>query len=125
MNTSIILRFVMVAIGVIYLIWDYIALIKKQMADILCIGWMVVCVIIILMGSVSPLSNWTALVSGMTGMALLLFMAVVSYGLFRLCFWISDLFFRNRELAMQVALLNQENQDILKRIEQLEKDSAN
>lgn len=125
MNTSIILRFVMVAIGVIYLVWDYVALIKKQMADILCIGWMVVCLIIILMGSVSPLSNWTALVSGTTGMALLLFIAVVSYGLFRLCFWISDLFFRNRELAMQVALLNQENQDILKRIEDLEKDSAN
>ena len=41
-------------------------------------------------------------------------------GLFLVCLSVSNLMSRNRELAMQVSLLNQENEQILKALEELE-----
>ena len=114
------LRLIMIGLGLVFLIWDYAALVQKKMVDLLAIGWLILSIVIILMGAVPHLSRWTWLVSFQTGVTIIFVFAVVLYFVFKICFWISSLYWQNRELAMQVSLLNEENMDTILQVRRLE-----
>ena len=119
-NVNFILRMITLAIGLFFLLHDFVALVKKRMADLLAIGWMVISVVLILFGSIPVLGSWTYFVSLQTGLTLLFMVAVILFFLFRMCFWVSDLFWQNKELSMQISLLNQENVELKERMMQVE-----
>ena len=120
MSYEMYLRLIMIGVGVIFLIWDYVALVQKKMVDLLAIGWLALSIAMILMGAVPYLSRWTWLVSYQTGVTIIAVFSIVLYFVFKICFWISSLYWQNRELAMQVSLLNEENMDTILQVRRLE-----
>ena len=121
MDVNLILRMATLAIGLFFLIHDFIALVKKQMADLLAIGWLIISIVLILFGVIPVLGTWTYFVSLPTGLTLLFMVSTILFFVFRMCYWVSDLFWQNKELSMQISLLNQENIEMKERMKQVEK----
>lgn len=82
--------------------------------------WGLIGVLLILTGIIPVLSNWTRLLA--PGTVVVFFGAgiLVLIALFQNSLALSQLALKNRELAMHVALLNQECEHLIKTIEELE-----
>lgn len=120
LDVNLVLRILTLVMGVFFLVHDFIALVKRSMADLLAIGWFILSGVLILFGVIPVLGSWTAFVSLQTGLTLLLMLFAILYFMFRMCYWVSDLFWQNKELSMQISLLNQENEDMLRKMKLVE-----
>lgn len=119
MQAEVIFRIVMVVAGVLLLILSFITLVKKQMTEGIALGWAIGAVIAILIGAVPALSEWSRKLSTSSIIALLLFAVFVVGYVFKISSDLSRLKMKNQELAMQVSLLNQENERILNELGRL------
>lgn len=119
MITEIIFRVAVIAAGTLLLLLSFLSLVKKKMTEGFSLGWAVGSVLMIIIGIVPCLSDWTMKLSTTHIIALLLFSAFVVGFIFRMSKSISQLTMKNQELAMQVSLLNQENERILFELEEL------
>lgn len=114
-----ILRIVLFLIGISLLIITVVSLAKRKMNESFCLAWGIVSVAIILAGCLLRPSGWTRFMS-VTGLVLVLviiFSAI--YAVLFVSLKISELMRKNTELAIQVSLLNQENERILDRLSEL------
>ena len=73
----------------------------------------------ILSGAVPKFSGWSSRLSLGSLAVLLLTGFLVVWGMYQMTIQISSLLMKNQELAMQVSLLNQENERIIKELERL------
>jgi len=114
MEPSTILRIILIITGIFMLIITVGSLAKRKMNESFCLAWGVVSLAIFIAGIVLRPSQWQNYISG-TGLALILviFFGVI-YGAYFMSLKISDLSRKNTELAIQVSLLNQENERIIK-----------
>lgn len=119
MEAEVIFRISAVVTGVFLLVLAFISLVKKKMTEGIALGWAVGSVLLILIGVIPCLSDWTSKVSITHVIALILFAAFVVGYVFKLSSTISQLTMKTQELAMQVSLLNQENERILNELEEL------
>lgn len=119
MGTAETLRIAAGAIGVIILWVNFLAMAKRKMKEYIGVGWFLTGVLIILVAVIPGLSGWAEVIPGRAVPALIITAASVLWGLFSLSCTISQLVMKNQELAMQVSLLNQENEKILRQIELL------
>ena len=81
--------------------------------------WEFLGVAAILTGAVPAFSGWCHLLARGTAIAMFVIGILVVWGEYQLCILISALSMKNQELAMQVSLLNQENEKILKELEKI------
>lgn len=120
MSVGDILRLFMIIIGLIMLWATISSLAKRKMTETVCLIWGSVAVICILAGLLLHPYGINAYISK-TGLILIMVIAVaVLQGAFFVSTKISELARKNHELALQVSLLNHENYNMLKRLEQLE-----
>lgn len=111
-----ILRIVLFATGVVMLLITITSLAKRKMNESFCLAWGVVSVAIILSGILLRPSGWTNFMS-ITGLILVLVIIFCAlYAIYFVSLKISDLMRKNQELAIQVSLLNQENERILRKL---------
>ncbi len=86
----------------------------------LAVVWEILSVILIAIGIFPKLSSWAYHLSSGTGMVLFFIGAVCLWGGFQFSLLVSHLAMKNRELAMQVSLLIQENEKLEEQFEELE-----
>lgn len=119
MEPGVLLRIVMIVTGLFLFGVTLSSLAKRRMTEPFCLTWGLIGIIIILAGVLLRPAEWNRYISG-TGLLLVLLIGFcVVYGAFFMSARVSELMRRNMELAMQVSLLNQENDEIKKKLEEL------
>lgn len=116
MATGDILRIGLVIFGVLTLARAIYSLARRRLTENFCLMWSILAVVMVLAGCVinpvelnAYLSTQTLVLGLIGGLCLLL-------SVFSMTLEISTLLRKNRELAMQISLLNQENEIILDRL---------
>lgn len=118
MNGSI-LRIGIAVVGVVLIIISFWKHSVKKLAVNYAVIWALLGILMVLLGTIPVFSGWTELISPELGLmgfcvgVLILFTEVQS------SLTISQLTFKNRELAMHVSLLNEENERIMAEIDEI------
>lgn len=113
METVEIFGIAMLVLGLLLLVLDFLAYAKKRLTERYGMIWMLLAVLLIAAG-ILFLAAEQALAA-----ALLILVAALVFFLFGISQTVSVLKMKNQELAMQVSLLNQENESILQELEQM------
>lgn len=116
---------VIILFGILLLCMDFWSLICKKFTELMGIGWGIFSILIIVSGAISGFSDWGSFREQREYLMFFLFFAAIVIGFFFVCRMLSQLTMKNQELAMQVSLLNQENESILKELELLTGKSKN
>lgn len=111
------IRLSCIGAGILFLLLDFRAYVRRNLTENMGLGWAVFSVLLmvagVVLGTVKQLNRQIFLLMIVLGLLLLLL-------LFRISIAISVLSMKNQELAMQVSLLNQENERILHAMGMLE-----
>lgn len=118
MGIAAIIKYGMVIMGLIVVLASFWFHSIKKMTPDLAVAWCLLGVVMITVGLVPALSAWIDRISGWTGLALFGVGAVCLWGGFQICLLISKLLTQNQELAMQISLLMEENQRILRDLQE-------
>ena len=119
MNTAIIVKIGMIATGLWIMGLTFYLHAVKKLAVNLAVAWEGIGVGLVLIGAIPVLSAWCYLVGEGTIIAMFLVGSVVVWSGYELSIQISSLAMKTQELAMQVSLLNQENERILNELSKL------
>lgn len=119
MHAVLIFRIAAILFGLLLLVLAFLSLVKKRMTEGIALEWAVGAILLIVIGIVPCLNDWAVKLSTTHIIALLLFAIFVVAFMFRLSVKVSTISMKNQELAMQVSLLNQENERILFELEKL------
>ena len=114
-----VLRIIMVVAGCLFLILNFVTYVKKNLTEKFTWMWTFFCVVMILSGIVPGLNNWSFQFNSWGYMALCIILVLIVQFIFIITKEIANLKKRNKELAMHVSLLNQENERILAELEKL------
>lgn len=115
------LRIIMIATGILLWIITLFSLARRKMTDTFSLIWGMVSIIIILAGILLRPAGWNSIIS-FTGLILVLIVGFcVIYCIYFICRQISELMRKNQELAMQLALLKKQNDDMREQLEELMK----
>ena len=125
LSTAVIMKIGLIIVGVMIMIMSFIFHAKRNLTVNLAVVWEFLGVALILIGAVPVFSSWCHLLARGTVIAMFVVGALALWGSYILCILISNLSMKNQELAMQVSLLNQENELMLKEIEKLKEDREN
>ena len=125
LSTAVIIKIGLIIVGVMIMIMSFIFHAKRKLTVNLAVVWEFLGVALILIGAVPVFSSWCHLLARGTVIAMFVVGALALWGSYILCILISNLSMKNQELAMQVSLLNQENELMLKEIEKLKEDREN
>jgi hypothetical protein len=109
-------RIIIVLIGAVLCGIDFVSYSRQKLTEKLAFLWGMFGMGIILSGILPVLSGWTEAFGINTYLAGLFLFAIVLFLLFSMSLTISELSRKNQELAMQVSLLNNENEQILKAV---------
>ncbi|MDK2809209.1 MAG: hypothetical protein PWP24_1946 [Clostridiales bacterium] len=109
-------RLGLIIFGCLLLFATFYAFSCKRFTEMMGLGWAGFSIVIALLGIIPGLAVWES-VAKLPGIELffILFISAV-VGIFSICMMLSSLAMKNQELAMQVSLLNQENERILKEL---------
>ena len=121
-----VLRIVMVAEGVLVMMETILSLSKRRMKEQFCLVWGVFAILLVVAGIVLRPTIWSQYISESGTIILTVSALGAVWCLYYLSVHISVLNRKTQELAMQVSLLNQENEQIMAEREKLrEKKSLN
>ena len=108
-----IIRILMVGTGILFLVLAFWAYTRQKLNDSMALIWVFVSIALVITGAVPAVSKHLS-------ESLLIFMFIICLLLLFLLFNVSKavsvLSMKNQELAMQVSLLNQENERILHKL---------
>lgn len=119
MNTAIMIKTGLVITGIVIMALTFFLHAIRKITVNLAVVWEFLGVAAILTGAVPVFSGWCHLLARGTAIAMFVIGILVVWGGYQLCILISALSMKNQELAMQVSLLNQENEKILKELEKI------
>ena len=114
-----VLRIIMVVAGCLFLILNFVTYVKKNLTEKFTWMWTIFCIVMILSGIVPGLNSWSFKFNSWGYMALCIILVLIVQFIFIITKEIANLKKRNKELAMHVSLLNQENERILAELEKL------
>lgn len=114
------IRLILIIVGLSFLLLSLLAFINKKISPGMGVLWVLVSIVIFVTGWLPFWARWVQLVSLPVTIIVFILGFSLLMGLFLVCLSVSNLMSKNRELAMQVSLLNQENEQILKALEELE-----
>lgn len=108
-----IIRILMVGTGILFLVLAFWAYTRQKLNDSMALIWTFVSIALVITGAVPAVSKHLS-------ESLLIFMFIICllllFLLFKVSKAVSVLSMKNQELAMQVSLLNQENERILHKL---------
>ncbi len=104
--------------GIVLLIVDFISFVYQKITVGIELCWSAFAVVLILLGIVPGLSDWSKVVPIEAVPAFVLINLAVIFSFFYLSCAISQLLRKNQELAMHVSLINQENEIILQKLKE-------
>ena len=120
-SSSLFFRAIMIAAGVCLLLLTFFMYSKRRLTDRIALGWALFSIVMIMAGAIPAWSGWSRalalssypMVFAMGGLVVLI--------IFHHSIYLSLLVMKNQELAMHVSLLNQENEETIKRLMETEK----
>lgn len=119
MQSGNILQIIMIATGLLLFVVTMNSLARRRMTESFSLAWGLISLILILAGLFLRPSGWSRYLSTM-GMVLVVMIGFcVIYVAYFMSVKLSELSRKNQELAIQVSLLNQENERMLARLEEL------
>ena len=111
----------LVVMGICLFVMAILSLAKRKMTEPFCLAWVCVSVLIVICGILIEPSELDRYIS-LRVLILILFITIgVGWILWFISTQISILRRRNQEIAMQISLLNQDSERMMKRLEDLEK----
>lgn len=114
------LRIFVIVMGIWLLVMAVLSLAKRKMTETFCLAWAIVSVLLVICGVLLNPSELERYIS-MRILILIFFIAIaVVWTLWFLSTQVSILMRKNQELAMQISLLNQDSERILKKLDYLE-----
>lgn len=119
MNEVVILKLVICMVGVLMMIITIASLAKRRMNESFCLAWGVISLMLILAGILLHPSELDQFISPVGLIIILIIFFSALYFVYFVSVKISTLSREKQELAIQVALLNQENQRIMERLGKL------
>lgn len=120
MKTGDILRIVMASGGVLLMMETVMSLSVRRLKEQFCLFWGVISVLLILAGIFLRPMVWSRYVSRTGTIIIIIATVCVVICLFYFSIYISMLSRKTQELAMQVSLLNQENEQIFMELDRLQ-----
>lgn len=120
MSSSLFFRLVVIFAGVFLMMLTFYMYSKRKLTDNIALGWALFSVVLIMAGAIRAWSGWSR------ALALASYPMVFAMGgliiviIFRHSIYLSLLIMKSQELAMHVSLLNQENEEIIKRLKRME-----
>lgn len=114
-----IIRIGLIAAGIILIVFGFWTHSIKKLAVNYAVIWGLLGIVMILVGAIPVLSEWTAMMAPGTGLAFFCVGALILFTEVQESLVISQLNLTNRELAMQVSLLNQESERMMLELEEL------
>ena len=125
MNTAIMIKTGLVITGIVIMALTFFLHAIRKMTVNLAVVWEFLGVAAILTGAVPAFSGWCHLLARGTAIAMFVIGILVVWGEYQLCILISALSMKNQELAMQVSLLNQENELMLHELKKMREQDNN
>ena len=120
-SSSLFFRLVVVIAGICLLLLTFFMYSKRCLTDRIALGWALFSAVMIMAGAIPAWSGWSRalalssypMVFAMGGLVVLI--------IFHHSVYLSLLIMKNQELAMHVSLLNQENEETIKKLFAMEK----
>ena len=119
MSTAAIVKFSVILVGIGIMAITFVLHAEKKLTVNLAVTWELLGIAAILSGAVPKFSGWSSRLSLGSLVVLLITVFLVLWGVYQMTIQISSLIMKNQELAIQVSLLNQENERILQELEKL------
>lgn len=111
----------LVVMGICLFVMAILSLAKRKMTEPFCLAWVCVSVLIVICGILIEPSQLDRYIS-LRVLILILFITIgVGWILWFISTQLSILRRRNQEIAMQISLLNQDSERMMKKLEDLEK----
>lgn len=107
--------------GICLLVMAILSLAKRKMREPFCLAWAIVSVLLVICGILIEPSELERYVSLRILILIFLITIGVVWTLWFISTQLSILMRKNQELAMQISLLNQDSERMLKKLEELEK----
>lgn len=115
----VVLRIAAIVIGCLFLVLNLVTYVKKNLTEKFTWLWTLFAVVMILSGIIPGLYDWSSTMNSFGYIAVGIIAFLVIQFIFIITKEIAELKRRNKELAMHVSLLNQENERILARLEKM------
>lgn len=120
LSSSLFFRLLMIAAGIVLLLLTFFMYSKRRLTDNIALGWALFSAVMIMAGAIRAWSGWSRalalasypMVFAMGGLVILI--------IFGHSVHLSRIIMRSQELAMQVSLLNQENEAMIQELAQME-----
>ena len=119
MNTATIVKFCVILVGIGIMAITFVLHAEKKLTVNLAVTWELLGIAAILSGAAPKFSGWSSQLSLGSLTVLLITAFLVLWGVYQMTIQISSLLMKNQELAIQISLLNQENERILQELEKL------
>lgn len=114
-----IIRIGLIVVGAILIVFGFWTHSIKKLAVNYAVIWGLLGIVMILVGAIPVLSEWTSMMAPGTGLAFFCVGALILFSEVQESLVISQLNMKNRELAMQVSLLNQESERMMLELEEM------
>lgn len=111
----------LIMMGICLLVMAILSLAKRKMTESFCLAWAIVSVLLVICGILIEPSELERYVSLRILILIFLITIGVVWTLWFISTQLSILMRKNQELAMQISLLNQDSERMLKKLEELEK----
>ena len=111
-----VLQIIIIATGIILLIVTINSLAHRKMTESFCLAWGLIALILVLAGFLLRPTEWSRYISPMGLIMVVMIGFCVVYVAYFMSTKVSELSRKNQELAIQVSLLRQENQQILEQL---------
>ena len=119
MSTAAFIKTGLIITGIVIMALTFFLHAVRKLTVNLAVVWEFLGLTAILTGAVPAFSGWCYLLARGTAVAMFTIGVLVLWGGYQFCILISSLSMKNQELAMQVSLLNQENEKILRELEKI------
>ena len=111
----------LIVLGICLFVMAILSLAKRKMTEPFCLAWACVSVLLVICGILIEPSELERYISLRVLILILLITIGVGWSLWFISTQISILRRRNQEIAMQISLLNQDSERMMKKLEDLEK----
>lgn len=116
---SLVVKFGIAAAGLVLMVVSFLMHSYKKITVNYTVIWELLGIVLILIGCVPVFSEWTKRLASGTGLAFACVGAIFLFEEFRNSVMISQLLLKTREMAIQVSMLNQENERLVNELERI------
>lgn len=122
LEALILVRIAIIVLGALLCILDFLAYCKQKLLNKFAFILALLGIAMIVVGAVPALSDWLSVFSLKGGIIIVVCMLFGVWLIYSVCVAISDLTYKNQELAIQVSLLNCENAQQIRTLNEFKED---